>query len=216
MLAATPDNETALNAHGPESKRVRTFAWPRLLGVACLFGFSCRLACCAWPCFAPGASAPPGRRRKPSDPTVLRPCRRFSAQLLQRETMDGPLLHSLVSQARHAAAAGHPPELPQRASGSLVDSGLGGLGGDVAFSAGTRRVPFTPTRAALKKLRVSHDSGPTLVRHRDLLTSTTSSSNYNATRVACIIIMEFEAPSNFPDASCSEELPSPRMRSGTG
>ena len=71
--------------------------------------------------------------------------------------MDGPPLHSLASQACHAAAAGRPPDQPQRTASSLIDSQLG-VGGDVVFSAGTRRVPFTPTRSAWKKLRVSHDS----------------------------------------------------------
>ena len=90
--------------------------------------------------------------------------------------MDGPPLFSLASQASHAAAAGRPPETPQRTASSLIDSGLGGVGGDVVFSAGTRRVPFTPTRSAWKKLRVSHDSESPNVRHPDLLTSTSSSS----------------------------------------
>ena len=54
--------------------------------------------------------------------------------------------------------------------------GWGGVGGDVVFSAGTPRVPFTPTRAAWKNLRVSHGSGSSYVRHPDLLTSTSSSS----------------------------------------
>ena len=90
--------------------------------------------------------------------------------------MDGPPLLSLASQASHAAAAGRPPDLPQRAASSLVDSRLGGVGGDVVFFAGTRRVPFTPIRAAWKKLRVSHDSESSLARHPDLLTSTSSSS----------------------------------------
>ena len=125
-------------------------------------------------CFGP--VRPSGRRREPSDPIVLCPGRRFSAQLTHRETMDGPALLSWAWQARHAAAAGHPPELPQRTSSSLVDSGLGGVGGDVVFFAGARRVPFTPKRAAWKKLHVSHYSGASHFRHPDLLASTSSSS----------------------------------------
>ena len=90
--------------------------------------------------------------------------------------MDGPPLPSLASRASHAAAAGRPPETPQRTASSLIDSGLGGVGGDVVFSAGTRRVPFTPTRSAWKKLRVSHDSNSQPARHPNLLTSTSASS----------------------------------------
>ena len=73
-------------------------------------------------CFGP-VRPPPGTVR--SDRSFLSP---FSAQLMQRETMDGPPLLSLASQASHAAAAGRLPELPQRTSSSLVDSGLGGWG----------------------------------------------------------------------------------------
>ena len=58
--------------------------------------------------------------------------------------MDGPPLHPLASQASHAAAEGRPPDQPQRTASSPIDSQLGGVGGDVVFSAGTRRVPFTP------------------------------------------------------------------------
>ena len=119
---------------------------------------------------SPGVRPPPDIR---SDRSFLSP---FPAQLTQRETMDGPPLHSLASQASHAAAASRPLDQPQRTTSSLIDSLLGGVGGDVVFSAGTRRVPFTPTRAAWKKLRVSHDSESQLVRHPDLLTSTSSSS----------------------------------------
>ena len=53
---------------------------------------------------------------------------------------------------------------------------MGWWGDDVVFSAGTRRVPFTPTRSEWKKLRVSHDSESLHVRHPDILTSTSSSS----------------------------------------
>ena len=146
----------------------RTLAWSWLLGVASPFGLSAglllALAVLCSRCFGP-VRPPPGTVR--SDWSVLSP---FFGPTYAEGDYGCPPLFSIASQASHAAAAGRPPELPQRTASSLIDSGLGGVGGDVVFSAGTRRVPFTPTRAAWTKLRVSHDSNAPPVRHPGLLT----------------------------------------------
>ena len=125
----------SLHRDGMQFERSRTGnkkGGPLLLGPDC----SVFLVCLASPagllvalallcsrCFGP-VRPPPGTVR--SDRSFLLP---FSAQLTQKKTMDGPALLSLVSQASHAAAAGRPPDLPQRSASSLVDSGLGVVGG---------------------------------------------------------------------------------------